>query len=250
MTTGYSYDGTINGTSNFVTQLALMAVVEPDDINFLAALPQAITYAENRIYREVDFLSTRIAAIYQMTIGQRFVSISNLINKYPFLITEQANIITPAGTVNPDGPSATRVPCQPVTKEFLDAVFGSPTYKGLPNFYAPFTDDKIFFGPVPNQNYSVEIVGTARPESLSATNKTTFLSLYIPDVFLAAAMIYIGGYQRNFSSTGSDPQMPMNWEQQYKTLVMGAQMEEARKKYQGAAWSSMIPAQAASPSRG
>jgi hypothetical protein len=38
-----------------------MAVVEPTNTAFLTILPQAITYAENRMYREIDFLFTSIA---------------------------------------------------------------------------------------------------------------------------------------------------------------------------------------------
>ena len=78
----------------------------------------------------------------------------------------------------------------------------------------------------------------------------TFLSTYLPDLFLMASLIYISGYQRNFSATGNDPQMPVNYEQQYQTLLKGAMGEEARKGYEGAGWTSQPAATTATPSRG
>ena len=58
MTTGLSYAGTVAGTTSYITQIATMAVVEETNSEFLKILPQMITYAENRMYRELDFLFT------------------------------------------------------------------------------------------------------------------------------------------------------------------------------------------------
>ena len=58
MTTGLSYDGSTSGTTSYITQIATMAVVEPTNSDFLNILPQMITYAENRIYRDLDFVFT------------------------------------------------------------------------------------------------------------------------------------------------------------------------------------------------
>jgi hypothetical protein len=35
---------------------------------------------------------------------------------------------------------------------------------------------------------------------------TTILSLYVPDLFVAAAMIFMAGYQKDFGSQSDDPQ--------------------------------------------
>jgi uncharacterized protein YjlB len=64
-------------------------------------------------------------------------------------------------------------------------------------------------------------------------------------------MVYISAYQRNFSGmAANDPQMPVSYESQYQTLLKGAMVEEARKKFQSAGWTSMSPAPVAAPSRG
>jgi hypothetical protein len=64
-----------------------------------------------------------------------------------------------------------------------------------------------------------------------------------------ASMIYISAYQRNFGKLNDDPQMAQTYESQYMTLLRGAAVEEARKKFEGSAWSSMSPAVAATPTR-
>jgi len=84
---------------------------------------------------------------------------------------------------------------------------------------------------------------------LSSTNTTTFISLYLPDLFLMASMIFVSGFQHNFGRQSDDPAMAQSYEGQYKTLLTGAMIEEARKKFQASAWSSMSPPVAASPTR-
>jgi hypothetical protein len=240
MTTGLTY-------AQYKTQIATMAVVEETNTAFLEILPQMITYAENRIYRDLDFLFTSTSITgYTLTIGNRVLTIP----EGTIVVSEQINIITPAGQTNPN--ANTRNPCLPVTKEYLDAVYGSSSssYRGMPQHFAPFNDNVFYFGPAPDAAYGVEIVGTYRPASLSGTNTTTFLSLYLPDLLIMASMIYVSAYQRNFGRANDDPQMAVTYESQYKALLQGAMVEEARKKFESSGWSSQSPSVVASPSRG
>jgi hypothetical protein len=57
-------------------------------------------------------------------------------------------------------------------------------------------------------------------------------------------MIFISAYQRNFSSSGSDPQMPINYETQYQTLLKGAAGEEIRKRFRSIGGSPEAPSAA------
>jgi hypothetical protein len=239
MTTGLTY-------AQYVTQIATLAVVEETDAAFVTILPQMITYAENRIYRDVDFLVTSTSVTGNtLTAGNRVLTVA----AGTVVVTEQINIITPVGTVNPD--AGTRNPCLPVTKEYLDMIYGNSaaTYRGMPTLFCPFNDNVFYFGPVPDQTYSVEIVGTYRPASLSASNTSTFISLYLPDLLIMASMIYVSGYQRNFGRSNDDPQMAVTYESQYQALLKSAVMEEVRKKFESVGWSSMSVSPAASPSR-
>jgi len=246
MTTGLSYAGTVAGTNSYIDQIATMAVVQVNDPAYVTILPQMITYAENRMYRDLDFLFTSVSnTSYACTIGSRSIAVP----AGTFVVPEQINIITPAGTTNPD--NGTRVPLLPTTKEFLDACYGSglSANRGVPQYFAPFDDFTFLIGPYPDAAYQVEIVGTIRPASLSATNTTTFISLYLPDLFIMASMIYVSAYQRNFGRANDDPQMAVSYESQYQALLKSALMEENRKKFGAAAWSSQSPSVVATPTR-
>lgn len=242
MTTGLTY-------SQYVTEIATMAVVEETNSAFVEILPQMITYAENRIYRDLDLLQTSTSVTgYALTAGTRSLSIP----EGTLVVSEQINIITPAGQTDPDAAAATRNSCLPTTKEFLDIVYGSNSSanRAMPRYFVPFNDNLFYFGPVPDQNYYVEIVGTRRPDSLSVSNTTTFLSLYFPDLMIMASMIYVSGYQRNFGRANDDPQMAVTYESQYQTLLRSAAVEEARKKFEASGWSSQSPSPVATPTRG
>lgn len=238
MTTGLTY-------STFTTQIATLAVVDPANADFLTVLPMAITYAENRMYRDLDLNQTSVSITgYSLSAGSRLISVP----AGTLVVTEQLNIITPVGTIDPN--AGVRTPLLPVTKEFLDATFGDSTYRTAPKYFVPFDDNVFLVGPYPDQNYSVELVGTARPASLSGTNTTTFLSTYFPDLMVMAAMIYISGYQRNFGKQSDDPTMAVSYETQYQTLLKAAKEEEERKTFKGPGWTAESATPNASPTRG
>ena len=257
MTTGLTY-------SQYVTQIATMAVVAETDAAYVTILPQMITYAENRMYRDINFMFTSTSlhgASFVLTPGNRNLSfdINLALNldaaSGTFVVSDQINLLTDASgnaatTTNPD--ACVRTPLLPTTNEFLDAVYGSSltANRGQPQYFVPFNETLFYLGPVPDQAYPVEVVGTYRPNSLSATNPTTFISLYLPDVFIMASMIYISAYQRNFGRANDDPQMAITYESQYQALLKSALVEEARKTFESSGWSSQSPATVATPSRG
>jgi len=240
--------------ATYKTQIAEMAVVAENDVSFLAILPSMIDYATLRINRDLDLLITSASLIgesYKLTAGSRNLSFNqNLPDGSYFVVSEQINLITPAGQSSLT--NSTRVPLLPATKEFLDAVFGSSlaANRNQPKYFAPFNDTLFLVGPVPDVDYYVEVVGTVRPAPLSAEVPVTFISQYLPDLLIMASMIYISAYQRNFGRQSDDPQMAQSYESQYGMLLKSAMVEEARKKYEGAAWSSQAPAPVASPTRG
>jgi hypothetical protein len=47
-----------------------------------------------------------------------------------------------------------------------------------------------------------------------------------------------------------DPAMAQSYEAQYQTLLKGAVVEEARKKFESSGWTSQSPSPVATPSRG
>jgi hypothetical protein len=235
---GYNY-------ATYVNQIALLAVVDPADPNFVSNTPSMIEYAELRILRDLDLLvvSGSIEG-YFLTVGSRQITIP----MGTMVVSEQINVITPYPVSDPE--LGARNPMTPTTKEYLDMVYGDSSVTGLPEYYVPFNDNLFLVGPFPDANYYVEIIGTVRPPPLSVSNPTTFISQYLPDLFTMASMVYVSGYQRNFGRQSDDPQMAQSYEQQYKTLLEGAVKEEVRKKYESVGWSSMDPSPLATPTRG
>lgn len=221
-----------------------MAVAD-DNAVFENILPNVILYAENRMARDLDFLSTVTPnTSLSFTPNQRYLTIPESL----FVTTQEFNVITPAGTTNPE--LGFRAPLMPTSKEFLDYTYGSSIGAGIPKYFAPLNNTRFLFGPWPDDDYTVEIIGTIRAVTLSAANPVTFISTYMTDLFQMASLIYIAGYQRNFGKMSDDPAQAMSYEQQYQLLLKPAMTEEARKKYQAAAWTSMSPAVAATPTRG
>jgi hypothetical protein len=238
MTTGLTYN-------TYVTQIATLAVVQSTEVNFVSIIPQMITYAENRLCRDLDFLSTQVTNTYTLTSGSNALSIPT----GDFVTLQTINIVI----------SGASTPLLPVAKEFLQNVWGSSANPSVPLYFAVTGGDlattgnvsqNLIVGPWPDSNYTISVTGTARPASLSAANSTTFISNYLPDLMIMASMIYISAYQRNFGRQSDDPAMAQSYEGQYQLLLKSAAVEEARKKFQSNAWTSYSPAAAATPSRG
>lgn len=231
--------------TQFVSDLANFIVVPVNDSAFAAALPNIIDDAEQRLYRELDLLATRVTATGPFVAGNRNFTLPT--SNGTFVVVEQFNVITPDATTDPE--LGTRNPCDPASKEALDALWPSATGAGVPNKFAPISQQGWIVGPWPDQAYTVEVVGTIRPAPLSASNPTTFLSTYLSDVFFAAALVMAAGYQLNFSAASDNPAAGMTWETHVKTLLESAKVEEIRKKFGSEGWTSKEPDRLATPPR-
>lgn len=231
--------------ATYKTALATLSVVPETDANWLAILPDAIDYAELRIYRDLDLLST-------VSTNTSFSTSTNTskvtLTEGTFVTLQNVNVITPAGTSTPD--SGTRVPLLPVSKEYIQYAWPSSTNSGVPAYFAMIDEKSFSLGPWPDAAYTLEIIGTIRPATLSAVNPTTFISQYLPDIFLMASMIFVSGYQRNFGRQSDDPQMAQSYESQYQALLKGATVEEYRKKFSASAWTSISSSPVATSGRG
>lgn len=231
--------------ATFVADLANMLVIPPADPNYQQALPSVIADAEQRIYRELDLLHT----IVRDTSGTLTPNSRNFTFPRHIVVSESLNIFHPLG------PSGQRKPLIPSTREFIDAVYPSefPLIEGgvpcLPKYYAMITDQDIIVGPSPAEPYPVEVIGTIRPEPLSVTNPTTYLTLYLPDLFLTEALIFGYGYMKDYGATTDDPRSSSTWNQHYQDLWQSANVEENRKKYASQAWTPKQPAPLATPPR-
>ena len=262
--------------NSYVTQMGTMAVINTVTITnaessqivvgadsvptsatspFNDLIPQMLNYAELRIQRDLDLLpSLTNSSSYYIASGSNSVSIPTS----SFVTVQTIGVVSGTATV----------PLIPTTKEFLQNVYNDSSSTGTPAYFAMVGGDlaygglnynNIQFGPYASATFGLSVTGTVRLASLypsvgsdgypTVGTGTTFISTYLPDLLIMASMIYLSAYQRNFGGAGNDPQMPGTYETQYQTLLKGAMVEEARKKFNSAGWTPLSPAAVASPSR-
>lgn len=214
--------------STWLSALANLAGTTTTNPYFLIEVPNAVDYAEQRLYRDLDLISTITSDFSQTTIALN----RNIVVPAAFVVVNAINLITPAGA-QPDAVGSKRNQLVRVSEDFLDFSWPDATGAGLPNIYAIRNQTQFLLGPFPNLGYVVEYVGTQRPAPLSVANPTTFLTTNLPDLFLTASMIHVAGYQKNFGAQADDPRSSMSWETQYKAELASADAEELRKRYMG-----------------
>lgn len=236
--------------ASYVATLANLAVEDQTDPNFVQILPSVISYAENRIYRDADLLSTVVRNSSGSILSNTRSFTLPVPSQGPFNVVRQINIFYPAGSTSADGQ---RIPLTPVSTEVMDMLWPSTSAQSsasIPMYFCMETPETGVFGPPPGQNYAFEVLGTITPETLSASNTETYLTEFLPDLFLAASMVFVSGWQKNFGSQADNPAQAVSWEGQYKTLFQGVDLVDARQKFSAVSWTSSQPEPYASAGRG
>lgn len=228
--------------TQYVNLLANTLVVSSTDANFQLELPIIIDIAEQECYRELQLLDT----ITRDSSSALTANSRNFTFPQHFVVSESINVFTPSGT------TTNRIQLIPTSREFIDAVYGNEsatTIPSVPHYYAMITDQSVIVGPPPDANYTIEVIGTIRPAPLSATNTTTYLTNYLPDLFFAASMVAGAGYLNDFGSQADNPQLAVSWKSVFDALLASANKEEEQKRYAIGNWSSKPPTPLATPPR-
>lgn len=236
----------------YVADLADLMATATTDPSFVEMLPTIIDYAEQRIYRELQLLSTVVRdSTSTVSANSRDFTLPSAAGR--FVTIDGINIYTPVST------TTTRNPLTPVSRDVIDWSWPSNTAASastVPTMFCWVRDgdaasQTVILGPPPGASFTAEVIGTIRPTPLSSGNTTTFLSSYLPDLFMAASMVFASGYMRNFGAQADDPKMSQSWEMQYQTLKASADMEEGMKKFSSVSWTSKNPeANASNAQRG
>jgi hypothetical protein len=238
--------------NSFVSEIATLTVISSTilvngDTNFQGIMPAIIDYAEGRLWRDLDLPVVVVTDTSVSTSsGVRTIALST--TQGTLLAIQAVNIMTPAGAGSSNG---TRVPLVPVSHAVIDAVYPSAISSNCaqPEYFARITDTQILFGPTPDQGYAAHVTATTRPAPLSASNSTTWLSLNVPELMIAAGMIFASGSMRDFGAQSDNPQMAQSWETQYNNLLKSMNVDSLRMKFQSQAWTSEIPSPIATPPR-
>lgn len=220
------------------------AAAEPTSVTaFNALIPRSIEYVENRMQRDLDLINTYVT------------------DETGLMTPNSRNLVLPSATgtfivvtqVYPIIAGVRQVPLLETSLEYLNWAYPSDVAlspaPSIPAYWAPFNGTQIKYGPAPSSAFGVGIVGTQRFDQLSSTNISNFLTTQLPDAYLAAAMVFWFGWQRDYGAQSDDPKAAMSWEQQYRTLMAPAMVEECRKKFQSSGWSARLPSPVATPAQ-
>lgn len=214
----------------YAVEIANQIPVDKSSTAFQNLLPAIIDYAEQRIYRELNLLSTRIRnSSANCSANNRSFTLPT--NLGTFITVTEISIITPVGSTASNG---TRNVLMSAAKKLVDTVAPTNTATSatsIPSMYYMLDQATVIFGPSPGAAFNVEVTGTIRPIPLSSSNTTTFLTTYLPDLFVAASMVYAGNNMRDFGVQAGNAAVAQSWEQQYQALFASANAEEARKRY-------------------
>lgn len=223
-------------------QLLCEVPLNNSDDTFQGILPTVFEYADNRIYRELDMDTTRVATISgsAFTVGDGRMSVPTQFTAAP----QWVNLVSPGATA---GDAGTRTPLERISAEAMDYFFPLNGTSGTatPAKYAwygtsaggAFTSTGTLtmrVAPAPVTAYVAEFVGPVRPSVFSQTNPNTILTTRYPDLYKACCMVYLMGYQR-------DPDAVGKWEEVYSKLREAVIVEIARQKSESVGWSMHTP---------
>ena len=107
---------------------------------------------------------------------------------------------------------------------FMKEYWPDGTDTGVPKYYAVWDQDTFYIAPTPNLSYSAEIGYIYRPEQLSNTNTTTWISLNAPEALLYACLI------QAYSYTKGPPDMLGYFTQSYQQAVQGLGIEQQGRR--------------------
>jgi hypothetical protein len=218
-----------------------------------AAVPSIIDYGEQRAYRELDLLATRVDQLGILSSGQRNFNLPTTAGS--FMALEGLTVVTPSSAVAATG---NKNPLVAVSRAELDfswpaqstaftSSIGTPF--GVPQYYAMVDYGVVALGPLPDQSYPVICNGTIRPAPLSSANQTTYLTTVLPDLWMAVTMVGAELFARDWGGTADDPQAGQNWEAQYQKALKSAGSEEARMQFRSAGWTAQMARPETTPPR-
>lgn len=217
------------------------------DPNFLIQLPFWIESAESRILRDLDILNTYVNDdTGTLSEGRRLFALPTEQGEFQVLST--IRVVLP-------GPPVTNLPAlEPISREAMDSMYpgdgpvGNPS---IPRYWAPFDQLQISVGPAPDQAYQVICYGVVYPASLNAQasgpGTGTFISNTYPDLFHAAQMVLLCGWQRQFSGMADQADSAVTWEGAYQKFLQGTNLIEARRRVASVGWSTKQPEAVSSP---
>lgn len=211
--------------------------------DFIATqFPMAMSYAENRAYRDLTLLGTRSTNI---TLGQpllttaasRAIAIPQPgVWATPIIVPEGFALISPQGTTNPA--AGTRHGFDVASLDVIDLIWPTEATTLDPaladdigRLWALSDDHTIVYAPTAPGAFSIELTGLYQPAPISAANPTTYLSQWYGELYVDLGMVFLMlALLRNVGAASEDPRIALSWETQYSQDLQAAKSEEYRRR--------------------
>jgi hypothetical protein len=170
--------------------------------------------AEFRILRDVDSDNNRKYVTAALQTNNRFIQTPD-----NTLVIRSAQIVDSDGTAAADN------------RDFLQwrdtsymSEFNPKGSTGVPKYYSWWDKNHIVVAPTPDATYTIQINYILKPDGLSSTNTTTYLSLNFPNGLLYACLVEAYGFLKG-------PQDLLQlYEQKYKQVVEGFAIEQMGRR--------------------
>lgn len=137
------------------TQLVtlIQQYTENDETTFVANIPTFVALAEERIYRLVKLPKLRKYTVsLSLTAGTQ-----SLDTPADFLAVDYMEV------VDPNGNAILLLPKEP---GFMHQAFPLDSVQAIPQYYALRDNATLIFGPVPDQNYAINLAYLYKPNSI------------------------------------------------------------------------------------
>jgi len=173
-----------------------------------------ISDAEFRILRDVDSDNNRRYVTAQLISGTRFIDTPDNL-----LAIRSAQIVDSDGT----GAANNRDFLQYRDTSFMSE-FNPAESTGVPKYYSNWDQNTIVVAPTPNATYTIQVNYILKPDGLSSTNATTYLSQQFPNGLLYACLV------EAFSFLKGPNDLLQLYEGKYKQVVEGFSVEQMGRR--------------------
>jgi hypothetical protein len=170
-----------------------------------------ITFAENRILREIDLDVFNKEVTANMSNGNRF-------------LTAPTDILTHRYMMITSPTTSEQIFLDFRETSFLKEYWVNFNNTATPKYYSVFDDNTFYIAPTPNNNFLTQLGYIARPVQLSSTTPTTWMSTNAPEALFYAVLIQAHSY------TKGPMDMLQYYEKSYKEAMQGLGIEQQGRR--------------------
>jgi hypothetical protein len=174
-----------------------------------AVINTFITFAENRILRDIDLDVFKVEVAGNLTSGNKFLSTPSDILTHRYLMVTNGN---------------DQVFLDYRDTSFMKEYWPNGASTGTPKYYSTWDQNTFYVAPTPNASFTVELGYIARPAQLSSANSTTWISTNSPEALFYACLI------QAYSYTKGPREMLEYFEKSYTQALQGLGLEQQGRR--------------------